>query len=86
MAIHSRMQELHHLAIAAIESNQVTAVRQTFRTIWEKLIHLMNEAKASFPRAVNPVVLYDEFMLMLGNECMSIDTNNFCVVPFESVS
>lgn len=68
MALNSRMQELHNFAVAAIESNQVIAVRQSLRTVWEKLLFLIEEAKSSVPRVINPVVLYDEFMLMLGNE------------------
>ena len=74
MALQNRLQDLRHFALAAIDSNQAIAVRQTFRTFWEKLIHLLQEAKETIPRAVNPVVIYDEFMLMLGNECMF-----FCV-------
>lgn len=65
----SRLQDLHHFAIAAIDSNQVAAVRQTCRSIWDKLIHVLHEVKASLPQSVNPVIIYDEFMLLLGNEC-----------------
>ncbi|XP_026274240.1 reticulon-4-interacting protein 1 homolog, mitochondrial isoform X1 [Frankliniella occidentalis] len=68
MAFQSRLHELHNLALVAIESNQVTAVRQTFNSVWEKFVHLIREVRSSLPQSANPVVLYDEFMLMLGNE------------------
>ncbi|KAJ1527130.1 hypothetical protein ONE63_008664 [Megalurothrips usitatus] len=68
LIIQSHLLELHHLVLRVIESNQASAVRQSISSVWNKLVHIIREVKAALPRAANPIVIYDEFMLMLGNE------------------